>query len=90
MKTIYATLLLSICDFVLAQTTGGLAAPLTSKLGTVKTALAAVGGVTVTIALIWVGMKMAFQGAEWKDVAPVFWGGVLIGGATIIGGALIA
>lgn len=78
-----------IGDFALAQTTGGLTDSVKGKLTTVQTALTAVGGVTVTIALIYVGMKMIFQAAEWKDVAPVFWGAVLIGGAAIIGGALI-
>jgi type IV secretion system protein VirB2 len=40
-----------------------------------------IGVVVVTIALMVVGFRMVFQAAEWKDVAPVFWGGVLIGGA---------
>ncbi len=77
------------CDFAMAQATGGLSDSVKGKLTTVQTALTAVGGVTVTIALIYVGMKMIFQAAEWKDVAPVFWGAVLIGGAAIIGSALI-
>lgn len=72
-----------------AMATGGLDATLTKKLAPVQTALVAIGGVTVTIALLYVGMKMVFQAAEWKDVAPVFWGAVLIGGASAIASSLI-
>ncbi len=88
-NTFCISLLFFIGDLALAQATGGLTDSVKGKLSTVQTALTAVGGVTVTIALIYVGMKMIFQAAEWKDVAPVFWGAVLIGGAAIIGGALI-
>jgi type IV secretion system protein VirB2 len=77
------------CTLAMAQDAGGLTDSVKGKLSTIQTALTAVGGVVVTIALIYVGMKMVFQAAEWKDVAPVFWGAVLIGGASIIGGALI-
>lgn len=48
-----------------------------------------IGGVIVTCALMFVGFRMVFQAAEWKDVAPVFWGGVLIGSAAAIGPQLI-
>ena len=36
----------------------------------------------VTIAIIWAGFKMIFQGARLADVANVLIGGTLIGGAT--------
>jgi type IV secretion system protein VirB2 len=35
----------------------------------------------VTIAIIWAGFKMIFQGARLADVATVLIGGTLIGGA---------
>ena len=35
----------------------------------------------VTIAIIWAGFKMIFQGARLSDVANVLIGGTLIGGA---------
>ena len=35
----------------------------------------------VTIAIIWAGFKMIFQGARLADVANVLIGGTLIGGA---------
>ncbi|WP_292938087.1 TrbC/VirB2 family protein [Noviherbaspirillum sp.] len=47
------------------------------------------GVLVVTIALMVVGFRMAFQAAEWKDVAPVFWGGVLIGGAATVAGLFV-
>lgn len=77
-----------ICQFAFAV--GGIETTISSKLAPVKDALVAVGVITVTIALIYVGMKMVFQAAEWKDVAPVFWGGVLIGGAATLASAFIA
>jgi len=35
----------------------------------------------VTIAIIWAGFKMIFQGARLADVATVLMGGTLVGGA---------
>ena len=58
-------------------------------LSTVQTWLAGIAGVCITIALMFVGFRMAFQAAQWKDVAPVFWGGVLIGSATGVAAMLV-
>lgn len=58
-------------------------------LNQVSTWLLSIGAVTLTIALMFVGFRMMFQAAQWKDVAPVFWGGVLIGGAAGIAGMLV-
>lgn len=60
----------------------------TSMLNSVSTWLLSIGVVTLTIALMFVGFRMMFQSAQWKDVAPVF-GGVLIGAAAGIAGMLI-
>jgi type IV secretion system protein VirB2 len=78
------SLLYFFCDVAMAQLSG----VAESKMAMVQTTMTAVGAIAVTIALVYVGLKMVFQAAEWKDVAPVFWGGVLIGGASIIGGFL--
>lgn len=43
-----------------------------------------ISGVSITIAIMYVGFRMIFQAAQWKDVAPVFWGGILIGSASSI------
>lgn len=59
-------------------------------LAAVSEWMTGIGLVIVTIALMVVGFRMVFQAAEWKDVAPVFWGGVLIGGASGIAGLFVS
>lgn len=61
----------------------------TTALNQLSTWLLSIGVVVLTIALMFVGFRMMFQAAQWKDVAPVFWGGVLIGGAAGIAGMLV-
>lgn len=61
----------------------------TTLLGNVNSWMLGIGGIIVTCALMFVGFRMVFQAAEWKDVAPVFWGGVLIGSAAAVGPQLI-
>lgn len=61
----------------------------TTMLNTLSMWLLSIGVVVLTIALMFVGFRMMFQAAQWKDVAPVFWGGVLIGGAAGIAGMLV-
>ncbi|CAM4015115.1 TrbC/VirB2 family protein [Roseateles saccharophilus] len=47
----------------------------------VNTILVTISIAVVTIAIIWAGFKMIFQGARLVDVANVLIGGTLIGGA---------
>ncbi|HEY9105101.1 MAG TPA: TrbC/VirB2 family protein [Roseateles sp.] len=47
----------------------------------VNTILVTVSIAVVTIAIIWAGFKMVFQGARLADVSNVLIGGTLIGGA---------
>ena len=47
----------------------------------VQAILITVSIAVVTIAIIWAGFKMIFQGARLADVANVLIGGTLIGGA---------
>lgn len=61
----------------------------TDMLNQVSTWLLSIGVVVLTIALMFVGFRMMFHAAQWKDVAPVFWGGVLIGGAAGVAGMLV-
>lgn len=61
----------------------------TTMLNNVSTWLIAISAIVVTIAVMFVGFRMVFQAAQWKDVAPVFWGGVLIGGAGGIASMLV-
>jgi type IV secretion system protein VirB2 len=44
----------------------------------------------VTIAIIWAGFKMIFQGARLADVANVLIGGTLIGGAAAFATYIVA
>jgi len=44
----------------------------------------------VTIAIIWAGFKMIFQGARLSDVANVLIGGTLVGGAAAFASFIVA
>ena len=44
----------------------------------------------VTIAIIWAGFKMIFQGASLTDVANVLIGGTLVGGAAAFASYIVA
>ena len=44
----------------------------------------------VTIAIIWAGFKMIFQGARLADVANVLIGGTLVGGAAAFASYIVA
>lgn len=54
----------------------------TQGLNKVQSWLLSIGAVVVTLAIMFVGFRMMFQAAQWKDVAPVFWGGILVGGGS--------
>lgn len=58
-------------------------------LSDVSSGLTALGIIVVTIAIMFVGFRMLFGGAHWRDLAPIFWGGLLIGGAAAGAGALL-
>jgi type IV secretion system protein VirB2 len=44
----------------------------------------------VTIAIIWAGFKMVFQGARFADIANVLIGGTIIGGAAAFASFIVA
>ena len=44
----------------------------------------------VTIAIIWAGFKMIFQGARLADVANVLIGGTLVGGAAAFASYIVS
>ena len=56
----------------------------------VVTMLTGVGVAVFTAACMWVGYKMAFAGAQFRDVSNILWGGVLAGGAAGFAGWLFA
>lgn len=72
--------LLALPTLARAQVQGGF-----DKIGTtvtnVNTILVTISVAVVTIAIIWAGFKMIFQGARLADVANVLIGGTLVGGA---------
>jgi|GEM_PF-727550 len=82
----------SLAGFALVCATPAYAqmAQLTSGLNWIRTTLTGVGVVVIVIALMWVGIKMMFQHAKWSEVAHIFFGGILVGGAAAIGPQLFA
>ena len=56
---------------------------------TVINLLRGAGVLIVTIAIMWCGYKMLFKGASFSEVAMIFVGGLLIGGAATIASYLI-
>jgi type IV secretion system protein VirB2 len=56
----------------------------------VETILVTISIAVVTIAIIWAGFKMIFQGARLADVANVLIGGTLIGGAAAFASYIVA
>ena len=61
-----------------------------SLMTTVSNALYAVGVVVLTIAIMWAGFKIMFQGQTLREVAPPLLGEILIGAASGIAGLLIS
>lgn len=58
-------------------------------MGNIKDILTGISAVVVTIAIIWSGFKMVFQGASFRDIAPILIGGFLIGAAGVIANMLV-
>jgi type IV secretion system protein VirB2 len=56
----------------------------------INTILVTISIAVVTIAIIWAGFKMIFQGARLADVANVLIGGTLVGGAAAFAGYIVA
>lgn len=52
-----------------------------TTVANVNAILVTISIAVVTIAIIWAGFKMIFQGARLADVANVLIGGTLVGGA---------
>ncbi|MCR2108656.1 TrbC/VirB2 family protein [Campylobacter upsaliensis] len=60
-----------------------------SFLENLSIALYGIGAVVLTIAFMWTGFKIMFQGQTLREVAPVFIGGVFVGAASAIAGYII-
>ncbi len=61
-----------------------------SLMNSISSALYAVGVIVLTIAIMWAGFKIMFQGQTLREVAPPLLGGILIGAASSIAGFLIS
>lgn len=62
---------------------------LTTGLTWIKTTISGIGILVIVIAIMWTGIKMMFQHAKWSEVAMIFFGGILAGGAAAIGPQLL-
>ena len=82
-------LMLSSPVFAQVAATGGAFGKGTAMLESVRAWLMVIAGTVVTMALMLVGFRMVFNAAQWKDVAPVFWGGIVIGSAAAIAAMLV-
>jgi type IV secretion system protein VirB2 len=61
-----------------------------TTVSNVQAILVTISIAVVTIAIIWAGFKMIFQGARLADVANVLIGGTLIGGAAAFATYIVA
>ena len=73
-----------LCAPALAQI-----AKVNTVMTNVQTILVGVSITVLTIAILWVGYKMAFQHAKWSEVSNIVIGGILIGGAPGIAAWLV-
>jgi type IV secretion system protein VirB2 len=46
--------------------------------------LTLIAGAVATVAFMFIGYRMMFAAAQWKDVSPIFWGAIIIGAAASI------
>ena len=92
MKKKNLSFLVYLTPFILANV--ALAAGGIDKVNTfmenLSTALYGIGAVVLTIAFMWAGFKIMFQGQTLREVAPVFIGGVIVGSASAIAAYLIS
>jgi type IV secretion system protein VirB2 len=77
LPTLAALLLANTASVALAQ---GFT-KINTTVNNVNAILVTISIAVVTIAIIWAGFKMIFQGARLADVANVLIGGTLVGGA---------
>jgi type IV secretion system protein VirB2 len=55
----------------------------------IQSLLVALGVTVVTIAIMWAGYKISFQGARFQDVTGILIGGTLIGGSAAFAGFIV-
>ena len=85
-KTAYAMALVLASNAAMAAG-GGL--NVESKFTAIRDVLQGCGVVVLTIAIMWAGYKIMFQGQTLREVAPPLLGAILFAGATGLAGLLI-
>ncbi len=85
-KTTYAMALVLASNAAMAAG-GGL--NVESKFTAIRDVLQGCGVVVLTIAIMWAGYKIMFQGQTLREVAPPLLGAILFAGATGLAGLLI-
>lgn len=73
-----------------AQESSGSFDKINTTVTNVQAILVTISIAVVTIAIIWAGFKMIFQGARLADVANVLIGGTLIGGAAAFASYIVS
>jgi hypothetical protein len=79
---------LSLCLPLLAH--AGIPDKPATIITNIVTMLTGLGVGLFTAACMWTGYKMAFAGAQFRDVSNILWGGVLAGGAAGFAGWLFS
>lgn len=77
-----------LCMYQVAFAAGGIS-KVNTFMQSLQTALYAVGAIVLTIAIMWAGFKIMFQGNTLREVAPVLIGGILVGSASSIAAYMI-
>ena len=86
-KTTYAMALVLASNAAMAA--GGGLPDVQSKFTAIRDVLQGCGVVVLTIAIMWAGYKIMFQGQTLREVAPPLLGAILFAGATGLAGLLI-
>ena len=84
-NTAYAMALILASDAAMAE--GGL--DVAAKFNTLKGVIAGCGAVVLSIAVMWAGYKIMFQGQTLREVAPPLLGAILFASATGLANLLI-
>ena len=94
MKKKNLSFLVYLTPFILANmalaAAGGGIDKVNDFMQNLSTALYGIGAVVLTIAFMWAGFKVMFQGQTLREVAPVFIGGVIVGSASAIAAYIIS
>ncbi|MEF7616921.1 TrbC/VirB2 family protein [Aquincola sp. MAHUQ-54] len=80
-RGVAATLGMALCAWAPLLTHAQGFDKINTTVTNVNAILVTISIAVVTIAIIWAGFKMIFQGARLADVANVLIGGTLVGGA---------